>query len=96
MKKIIVFVAAFATTIFMSIGVSAADAPFKLTLDGVTLQWADEFSGNELNNQYWTPQLGDGYAYGGNNLIGWGNREKQNYKAENVFVSDGTMKIVAK
>ena len=46
MKKIIVFVAAFATTIFMSIGVSAADAPFKLTLDGVTLQWADEFSGN--------------------------------------------------
>ena len=27
MKKIIVFVAAFATTIFMSIGVSAADAP---------------------------------------------------------------------
>lgn len=96
MKKIIIFVAAFATTIFMSIGVSAADAPFKLTLDGVTLQWADEFSGNELNNQYWTPQLGDGYAYGGTNLIGWGNREKQNYKAENVFVSDGTMKIVAK
>ena len=40
--------------------------------------------------------IGDGYNYGGNGLEGWGNQEKQYYKAENATVSSGKLHIIAK
>lgn len=55
------------------------------------LVWADEFDGesNEPDPKKWN------YNVGGN---GWGNSEVQNYTEdrENSFVSNGTLKIVAK
>ena len=53
------------------------------------LVWSDEFSGNKLDSSKWSCQIGNGYN-------GWGNYEKQYYTAENVSVSDGTLKITAK
>lgn len=80
----------------VALGVTVFAAPQKFSLDNMEIKWSDEFNGTELNRSNWTPQIGDGFAYGGVNLIGWGNREKQNYKEDNVSVSDGTMKITAK
>ena len=57
------------------------------------LVWADEFDGSSLNvEENWEIQIGDGRE-----LVepGWGNQELQNYQAENVVVSDGTLKITA-
>lgn len=55
------------------------------------LVWSDEFDGesNEPNPENWN------YKEGG---FGWGNNELQNYTKdrENSYVSDGTLKIVAK
>lgn len=55
------------------------------------LVWADEFNGesNEPDPANWD------YNVGGN---GWGNSEVQNYTKdrENSYVSNGTLKIVAK
>lgn len=50
------------------------------------LVWNDEFDGTALNPNNWT------YNNGFLNL----NREKQVYQSENVEVSDGTLKIIAK
>jgi beta-glucanase (GH16 family) len=53
------------------------------------LVWADEFNGTALDATKWTPQTGGG---------GWGNGELENYTArpENIDVSAGTLKIIAK
>lgn len=57
----------------------------------MNLVWSDEFDGtsNEPNPENWN------YKEGGH---GWGNNELQNYTKdrENSYVSDGTLKIVAK
>ncbi|WP_297794937.1 glycoside hydrolase family 16 protein [uncultured Eudoraea sp.] len=56
--------------------------------DNATLVWQDEFDGNTLSEENWVFETGD---------HGWGNNERQNYVAnENVEVSDGTLKIIAK
>ena len=94
MKKVMLLLASLIATV--ALGVTVFAAPQKFSLDNMEIKWSDEFNGTELNRSNWTPQVGDGRAYGGPNLIGWGNKEKQNYKAENVSVSDGTMKITAK
>ena len=52
------------------------------------VNWSDEFNGTELNSDHWTPEIGNGNW-------GWGNNEKEYYKANNISVSDGTMKIKA-
>jgi beta-glucanase (GH16 family) len=57
------------------------------------LVWSDEFSGNQLDNTKWTPQIGNGCEIGN---CGWGNNELQYYRAENAIVSNGTLKIVAR
>ena len=51
-----------------------------LSYDGYTLDYADEFSGKELDTNTW------GYDTGGN---GWGNSELENYTArnQNSFIS---------
>ena len=55
--------------------------------------WEDNFDGNSLDLNKWNFQLGDGCDLG---ICGWGNNELQYYKSENVEVSGGTLKIIAK
>ena len=64
--------------------------------DAWELVWADEFDGNELNMDNWSPQTGTGTAYG--LPAGWGNNELQYYTgfSDNIVVSDGTLKIIAR
>lgn len=59
------------------------------------LYWQDEFEGSQLNLSNWEPMIGNGQAYG---LAGWGNNELQYYtnSANNINVSDGTLKITAR
>ncbi|MCM3633329.1 carbohydrate binding domain-containing protein [Paenibacillus camelliae] len=68
--------------------------------DEWTLVWSDEFdrSGTNLDDNgvdldKWAYQLGTGSQYG---LDGWGNNEEQYYRAENIAVEDGVLKITAK
>lgn len=53
------------------------------------LIWADEFDGDDWSRDNWYPELG---------ASGWGNNELQNYTAsdDNIQVSDGTLKIIAR
>ncbi len=57
------------------------------------LVWADEFDGNQLDPAKWEAQIGRGP-----NNDGWGNLELQYYTArpENIQVSQGTLKIIAR
>lgn len=59
---------------------------------GWVLNWSDEFEGTSLNTNNWN------YDIGGSDGGGWGNNELQYYtnRTDNVYVSDGTLKIVAK
>jgi len=56
---------------------------------GMTLVWADEFNGTEINPLNWIHEMGD---------HGWGNQELQNYtsSSENSYVENGNLLIVAK
>ena len=58
-------------------------------VDDWRLVWSDEFDGTAINSDNWTHEV---------NCLGGGNQEKQCYTdtAENSFVSDGMLKIVAK
>lgn len=47
--------------------------------DGMTLVWADEFQGNELNGSDWTFEIGTGSG-------GWGNNELQYYRSQNTSI----------
>lgn len=62
--------------------------------DGLRLVWSDEFDGDSLKKQNWTPMLGDGSDYG---IYGWGNSEKQWYteREDNVRVENGNLVITA-
>ncbi len=64
--------------------------------DAWELVWADEFEGTELDSNNWSAQTGTGTAYG--LPAGWGNNELQYYTgfSENIVVSDGTLKIIAR
>lgn len=56
--------------------------------NNAVLVWQDEFDGNFLSEENWIFETG---------ANGWGNNELQNYtEDENVTVSDGTLKIIAK
>lgn len=50
--------------------------------------WWDEFEGDSLNQEHWSPLVGNGIG-------GWGNMEKQKYSKDNVAVYDGAMHIMA-
>jgi beta-glucanase (GH16 family) len=53
------------------------------------LVWSDEFDGTSLSLSKWEYQLGNGQN-------GWGNNERQYYRAENAVVNDGYLTITAK
>ncbi len=56
--------------------------------DKAVLVWQDEFDGDSLSKENWVSETG---------AHGWGNNELQNYtEDENVLVSEGTLKIIAK
>ena len=56
--------------------------------DNAVLVWEDEFDGDTLSKENWVSETGSN---------GWGNNELQNYtEDENVLVSEGTLKIIAK
>ncbi|MEP7322252.1 MAG: family 16 glycosylhydrolase [Saprospiraceae bacterium] len=59
------------------------------------LVWSDEFNSTDLNLSNWSYQIGDGCDI---NLCQWGNSELEWYTStkENVLVSDGTLKLIAK
>lgn len=52
------------------------------------LVWSDEFDGTALDTSKWGYQIG--------NRSGWGNNEREYYRAENAVVKDGYLTIVAK
>ena len=56
------------------------------------LVWSDEFDGNSLDTSIWTRETG------GSDGGGWGNNELEYYtdRTDNSYVSDGTLKIVAR
>jgi beta-glucanase (GH16 family) len=58
------------------------------------LVWWDEFDGTAVNTNKWEFMVGDGTAY--NLPSGWGNNEKQYYRAENATVANGELTITAK
>ena len=62
----------------------------------LTLTWADEFNGTELDLSTWDRQIGTGTAYG--LPAGWGNSEFQFYttSTNNVNVQDGVLNIIAR
>lgn len=56
------------------------------------LLWEENFDGDQLNEDYWNYELGDGCP----NLCGWGNNEQQIYTKSNHVVKDGILTISAK
>ncbi|MBP9872530.1 MAG: hypothetical protein KBC60_00760, partial [Haliscomenobacter sp.] len=58
---------------------------------GYALAWSDEFSGNSLDLNVWTPEIGNGTG-------GWGNNELEYYtnSTKNVFLSNGNLIIEAR
>lgn len=52
------------------------------------LVWSDEFNGTKLDTSKWSYEIG--------NRRGWGNKEKEYYRAENAVVKDGYLTIIAK
>ncbi|MBK6947097.1 MAG: family 16 glycosylhydrolase [Haliscomenobacter sp.] len=58
---------------------------------GYALVWSDEFSGNGLDLNVWTPEIGNGVG-------GWGNNELEYYTntTKNVFLSNGNLIIEAR
>lgn len=68
------------------------------TIDTIIAQcpkiiWQDEFEKTTLDLSKWSFQIGDGCDI---NLCNWGNNELQWYQSENVELSDGKMRIIAK
>ncbi len=58
-----------------------------------TLVWADEFEGPSLDPAKWSAQTGDGCDLG---ICGWGNNERQWYRAANATVENGLLIIAAR
>ena len=61
------------------------DSPY--VPSGYHLDWSDEFDGNALDSDYWTPLIGGG---------GWGNNEAEYYTASNAAVGEGCLTITGK
>ena len=58
------------------------------------LDWQDDFEGEEVNEDYWTYEVGNGHKQG---IPGWGNNELQYYtEGENARVEDSNLVITAR
>jgi beta-glucanase (GH16 family) len=57
--------------------------------EGYSLVWNDEFSGNSLNTDDWSYEIGNG-------TDGWGNGELEYYLSENTEVANGLLTIEAR
>ena len=60
-----------------------------MTYPGYSLYWSDEFTGDDLNTDYWNYEVGTGSN-------GWGNNELQYYRQENTLVAEGLLIIEAR
>ena len=56
---------------------------------GMTLIWQDEFTGDVVNEDFWTFEIGNGSS-------GWGNNELQYYRKENTYIKEENLVIEAK
>ena len=91
MRKVLAFAVVATATLgigFAGTTVKAAEPAQNIDISKMKVNWSDEFNGTELNSDHWTPEIGNGNW-------GWGNNEKEYYRANNISVSDGTMKIKA-
>ncbi len=61
--------------------------------EGMTLVWADEFDGSEINSEVWSFDIGDGCDQG---ICGWGNQELQYYQEDNASIVEGNLVIEAR
>jgi len=58
------------------------------------LDWEDDFDGEEVNEDYWTYEVGNGHKQG---IPGWGNNELQYYtEGENAHVEDSNLVITVR
>jgi beta-glucanase (GH16 family) len=57
--------------------------------EGYHLAWSDEFDGDKVDPDYWTPLLGNGSG-------GWGNNELEYYQSANATVNGGVLTLEAK
>ncbi len=57
--------------------------------EGWKMLWSDEFDGEQLDESFWTYEIGNGEW-------GWGNNELEFYKRENTSLIDGNLVIEAK
>ena len=69
-----------------------SDNTSPISREGYTLVWNDEFSGNSLNTDDWSYEIGDGCP----DLCGWGNSELEYYRSENTTVANGLLTIEAR
>lgn len=62
------------------------------------LLWCDEFDGAQVDSEKWGFDVGNWLTDANGGLVtgGWGNNEKQFYRAENAAVSDGVLTISAR
>jgi len=58
------------------------------------LEWSDEFDGDDINEDYWTYEVGHGHEQG---IPGWGNNELQYYtEGDNAWIEDDKLVIEAR
>lgn len=55
------------------------------------LVFEEHFEGNQLNEEFWNYELGDGCP----KLCGWGNNERQIYTKKNIQLANGNLVITA-
>ncbi len=72
MRKFIMLAATLVASFCLSVPTFAA-TPSKVDINDFKINWADEFTGTELNLKNWTPQVGNGSAYG---IWEWGKQRK--------------------
>ncbi|WP_051411537.1 glycoside hydrolase family 16 protein [Ruminococcus flavefaciens] len=66
--------------------------------EGYKLIWSDEFSGDSLDMDKWSYELGNWKLDDNGNYVtnGWGNNEQEFYTDKNATVKDGILTIAAK
>ena len=72
--------------------------PSQQSADGYTLKWSDEFSGDSLDMNNWSYELGNWKLDANGNYVtnGWGNNEQEFYTDRNASVNNGVLTIAAR